>query len=70
MDGIIETLAEMKDRPSADVMPVLALVIACSGGLRIGLLRSLSFEATSGSADIEEALDTYVGPGARMVART
>jgi len=59
---------EMTDCPAADVMPAPALVIARSGSPRIGLLRSLFFEATSGSADTEEALDIYVGPGARMVA--
>ncbi|MGH8930602.1 MAG: TetR/AcrR family transcriptional regulator [Egibacteraceae bacterium] len=68
MAGIVETLEDMIDRPPAEVMPALAGIIARSSQPRLGLLRSLFFEVTGGSADADEAVATYLGPGARAVA--
>jgi AcrR family transcriptional regulator len=67
MEGIIEMLEEMGDRPPADVMPALARIILRSDDPALGLLRSLFFEVTGGAADTEEAVDYYVGRSVRAV---
>src|ERR671932_117249 len=56
MEVIAETLEAMGDRPPSEVMPVLARNIAEAGSARVGLLRSLLFEVTGGTDDVDEAV--------------
>lgn len=68
MEVIAETLEEVGDRPPSEVMPILARRIAEAGYLRVGLLRSLLFEATGGAQDVQEAVAYVLGRGVGALA--
>jgi AcrR family transcriptional regulator len=68
MEVIAETLEAMGDSPPSEVMPVLARNIAEAGSGRVGLLRSLLFEVTGGTEDVDEAVSYALDRGIGALA--
>ncbi len=56
LEPVVETLERMHDRPPDEVMPAVALAAARTLAGRVGIMRTLVFEATSASAEAAEAV--------------
>jgi AcrR family transcriptional regulator len=55
LETVVETVERLRDRPPEEVMPEIARVAARTLAHRVGVVRTLVFEATSASEDAGEA---------------
>lgn len=63
LEPVVETLQRMHDRPPDEVMPAVALAAARTLAGRVGIIRTLVFEATSASAEAAEAMRYVITRG-------
>jgi AcrR family transcriptional regulator len=60
LEALADTAERMRDRPPEEVLPELARTAARTLGDRVGIVRTLLFEAASASEDTGEALQQVV----------
>ncbi|HEY4025351.1 MAG TPA: TetR family transcriptional regulator [Candidatus Dormibacteraeota bacterium] len=69
MEAIVETVGLLHDRPPEEVMPAIALAAARTLAGRVGVVRTLVFEATSASEEAGEAIGYLATRGIGTLVR-
>jgi AcrR family transcriptional regulator len=63
VEAIVETLERLRDRPPEEVIPEVARTAARTLAGRVGIVRTLVFEATGASEEAAEAVRYLIGGG-------
>jgi AcrR family transcriptional regulator len=67
--AIVETVERLRDRPPEEVMPALARTAALTLASRVGVVRTLVFEATGASEEAADAVHYLATRGVGAVVR-
>lgn len=69
MELVVETIERMRDRPPDEVVPAIARTAASTVAGRLGIVRTLMFEATSASEEAAEAVSYMITHGIGIVVQ-